>query len=72
MEKKLLNLKAKIQGIINTSEYRSKKLNGVLCSRADLEITELYIDTYIKQGSFNSLMKPCGATKELLDKLGII
>jgi hypothetical protein len=39
MEKKLLNLKAKIQGIINTSEYRSKKLNGVLCSRADLEIT---------------------------------
>jgi hypothetical protein len=52
-------------------ESRSKKLHGVSCSRADLEIIEMYADLYLRQGNINGLMKPMGNVKEVFDKANI-
>ena len=71
MEKQLIKLKAKIQGITANMESRSKKLHGVLCSRSDFDVIEMYIDLYLRQGNINGLMKPMGNVKEVFDKANI-
>ncbi len=69
--KKIINLKAKVEGIINTSEYRGVKVLGVTCSRSDLEMIIFYLDTYLRQGNINGLMEPRGEVKEVLQKAEI-
>lgn len=71
MTKKLSTLRQKIQALIANSEYRSVKLHGVSCSRADLEDTEMYIDTLLRQGNVNGLMEPCGNVKAVFEKIGL-
>lgn len=69
--KTIIKLIAKIEGLINTTEYRSVKLHGVSCSRADLEIIKDYTEKYLQQGNINGFMQPCGNVKEVFDKLNI-
>lgn len=71
MEKALKALKQKTEKLILNSEYRSVKLHGVSCSRADLEIIVMYADTLLKQGNINGLMEPCGNVKEVFVKANI-
>ena len=71
MEKQLIKLKAKIQGITANMEYRSRKIHGIVCSRADFDTIEMYIDTYLRQGNINGFMQPNGNVKEVFDKANI-
>ena len=70
--KEIIKLKAKVQGLINTTEYRSVKLHGVSCSRADLETIKMYSERYMQQGNFNGFMKPCGNVLDVFNKLNIV
>lgn len=69
--KEIIKLRAKVQGLINTTEYRSVKLHGVSCSRADLETIDMYAEKYQQQGNFNGFMEPCGNVKAVFDKINI-
>ena len=69
--KEIVNLIAKTQKLIKNSEYCSVKLHGVSCSRADLENIVFYAEKYQRNGNIYGLMNPCGATKEVFDKLKI-
>lgn len=68
---KIKTLRKKVQTLIQNSEYRSVKLHGATCSRSDLENIEFYAEKIERDGNYNGFMKPCGATKEVFDKLGI-
>ncbi len=69
--KKVETLIAKVENLIRNSEYRSVKLHGVSCSRADLEMIQMYAENYQKNGSFSGLMAPMGNVKAVFDKLEI-
>ena len=71
MTKKIYTLRQKVQNLIANSEYRSVKLHGVSCSRADLEMIEMYSDTLLRQGNLNGFMEPCGNVKEVFAKIGL-
>lgn len=68
---KIKTLRKKVQTLIKNNEYRSVKLHGATCSRSDLETIELYAEKIERDGNYNGLMKPCGATREVFEKLGI-
>ena len=68
---KIKTLRKKVQTLIQNNEYRSVKLHGATCSRSDLENIEFYAEKIERDGNYNGFMKPCGATKEVFDKLGI-
>lgn len=69
--KEIIRLIAKVDGLINTTEYRSVKLLGISCTRADLKTIKMYAEKYQQQGNFNGFMEPCGSVKEVFDKLDI-
>lgn len=71
MTKKIYTLRQKVQTLIANSEYRSVKLHGVSCSRADLETIELYCDTLLRNGNINGLMEPMGNVKDVFNKVGL-
>ncbi len=71
MTKKVYTLRQKAQNLIMNSEYRSVKLHGVSCSRADLETIVFYADTLLKNGNINGLMEPCGNVKDVFEKIGL-
>jgi len=71
MTKKIYTLYQKVQSLIASSEYRSVKLHGVSCSRADLEMVEMYCDTLLKNGNLNGLMNPSGNVKDVFEKAGL-
>lgn len=71
MTKKIYTLRQKVQTLIANSEYRSVKLHGISCSRADLEMIELYADTLLRQGNINGLMHPSGNVKGVFEKIGL-
>lgn len=68
---KIKTLRKKVQTLIQNSEYRSVKLHGATCSRSDLENIEFYAEKIERDGNYNGFMKPCGATREVFEKLGI-
>ncbi|HEY4755808.1 MAG TPA: hypothetical protein VIH28_07135 [Ignavibacteriaceae bacterium] len=71
MKNKATALKAKVQNIIDNSEYRGVKVLGITCSRADLEMIVHYLDRFLRNGNINGLMFPCGNVKEVIEKSGI-
>ncbi len=69
--KKVEQLIADVKKKILNSESRSVKFHGVSCTRADLEIIQMYAENYLRNGSFAGFMAPMGAVKEVFDKLDI-
>ena len=72
MTTKINALRNKVQNLIDRSEYRGVKVLGVTCSRADLEIIVLYLDTFLRGGNINGLMTPCGNVKQVIEKAEIV
>lgn len=66
--KKLLK---KVERLIDTNEYNIIKLDGVDCSRADLEMLEMFLIYFINNGNFGNYML-IGNTREVLNKNGLI
>ncbi len=71
MTKKINALRAKVQKLIENSEYRGVKVHGVTCSRSDLEMIVFMLDIFLRQGNLNGFMAPCGNVKEVIEKAGI-
>ncbi len=67
MESKILKLINKVEKAIENDEYGITKINGVKCSRADLETLQMLLNYYIKNGSFGNFMI-LGEVKEVLQK----
>ena len=54
-------------------EYRGRKIKGVLMSHADIEMALFYARTILRKGAYSlSLMQPCSAVRELMDKFGLL
>jgi len=70
MINKAKTLKAKVQNIINNSEYRDVKVLGVTCSRADLESIEFLLNIFLQQGNIRGYVA-YGNAKEVIEKSGI-
>lgn len=68
MEKRLLK---KIENAIDNSEYNITKINGVSCSRADLETLKMLLEYKIKNGDFGNFMI-FGEVKEVLVKNNLL
>ena len=66
---KVQQLKNKLAKAIADSEYRSVKIMGVLCSRADMEIAVDYCDRYLANGNLDGVMPPSGNVKALFEKI---
>jgi len=67
---KIQTLRKKVQTLIQNSEYRSVKLYGFSCSRADLEQVEFLCDTLLRQGNLYGFMV-YGDVKKIFEKLDI-
>lgn len=52
------------------SQFTIKGVSNL--SRSDMERLKLYAEKYSKQGNFNGFMNPMGATKDVLDKYGLV
>ena len=52
METKARNLLKKVERLIEENEYNLVKLNGVNCSRADLEVLEMVLEHFINNGNY--------------------
>jgi hypothetical protein len=71
MNKKIESLKNKVEKIIRTTEYRSTKINGVMCSRSDQEIIVDYCNKLLRDGNLYGLMNPNSDLTEVFKKSGI-
>lgn len=71
METKAKNLLKKVEKLIEENEYNLVKLNGVNCSRADLEVLEVVLEHFIDNGNYGNYML-FGEIKEVLSKNGLI
>ena len=69
-EKLLSDIQKKIQNWNERSMFTLKGVKNL--SMADLEILELYADTYIRTGRFQGLMEPEGAIAQVLNKYNIV
>lgn len=72
MKNKINALRKKVQNKIETSEYRGVKVNGVTCSRADLEMIVFTLDIFLKQGNINGYVIYGSNVKEVIAKAGIV
>lgn len=68
--KKIQALLDKVIGLIQNNEYRSVKLHGVSCSRADLEMIQMYCETLLRGDSIRNFLM-LGDSKAILEKAGI-
>ena len=71
METKARKLLKKVERLIEKNEYNLVKLNGVNCSRADLEALEMILKYFINNGNYGNYML-FGEVKEILSKNGLI
>lgn len=54
--KKANNLLEKVKKLIDNNEYNTVKLNGISCSRSDLEALAMVLKHYITYGNFGEYM----------------
>ena len=71
METKAKKLLKKVEKLIEENEYNLVKLNGVNCSRADLEVLEMVLEHFIDNGNYGNYML-FGEVREILSKNGLI
>ena len=71
METKARELLKKVERLIEKNEYNLVKLNGISCSRADLEVLEMVLEHFINNGNYGNYML-FGEIKEVLSKNGLI
>ena len=71
METKARKLLKKVERLIEENEYNLVKLNGISCSRADLEVLEMVLEHFINNGNYRNYML-FGEVKEVLSKNGLI
>ena len=71
METKARKLLKKVEKLIEENEYNLVKLNGVNCSRSDLEVLEMVLEHFINNGNYGNYML-FGEVKEILSKNGLI
>ena len=71
METKAKNLLKKVERLIEENEYNLVKLNGISCSRADLEVLEMILEHFINNGNYGNYMV-IGEVREVLTKNGLI
>ena len=71
METKARKLLKKVERLIEENEYNLVKLNGISCSRADLEVLEMVLEHFINNGNYGNYML-FGEVKEVLSKNGLI
>ena len=68
--KKVEKLLSKVKNLIQNSEYRSVKLCGVSCSRADLEMIQMYCEMLLNGENLNNyIVQP--QAKEVFNKVGV-
>lgn len=70
--KKVKTLLDKVTKTIQNSEHRGVKVHGITCSRADLEVIQMYCEMLLKNGNINCFMAPRGNVKEVIEKAGIV
>lgn len=59
--------------VMSWNECSSFTMKGVKnLSFSDMEMLALYAETYLNQGSINSLMRPFGGVGEVLVKYGLM
>ena len=68
--KKVNELLTKVNNLIRNNEYRSVKLHGVSCSRADLEMIQFYCEALLRGESLIGYII-CSEAKKVFDKVGI-
>jgi len=66
--KKLLE---KVERLIDENEYNTVKLNGISCSRSDLEILAMILKYFLSYGNYGDYMI-MGNIKEILSKNSLI
>ena len=71
METKAKNLLKKVERLIEENEYNLVKLNGISCSRADLEVLEMILEHFINNGNYGNYMV-IGEVREVLTKNDLI
>lgn len=71
METKAKKLLKKVEKLIEENEYNLVKLNGISCSRADLEVLEMVLEHFINNGNYGNYML-FGEVREILSKNGLI
>lgn len=71
METKARKLLKRVEKLIEENEYNLVKLNGVNCSRSDLEVLEMVLEHFINNGNYGNYML-FGEVKEVLSKNGLI
>ena len=71
METKARKLLKKVERLIEENEYNLVKLNGISCSRADLEVLEMVLEHFINNGKYGNYIL-FGEVKEVLSKNGLI
>lgn len=71
METKARNLLKKVEKLIEENEYNLVKLNGVNCSRADLEVLEMVLEHFIDNGNYGNYMI-FGEIRDVLSKNDLI
>ena len=71
METKARKLLKKVERLIEENEYNLVKLNGVNCSRADLEMLEMILEHFINNGNYGNYMI-FGEIRDILSKNDLI
>ncbi len=71
MNRKLLALRAKVNKLIDSSEYKSVKLYGISCSRSDLEMVIFFADILLRQGNINGYCIYNNDIKKIFAEAGI-
>lgn len=71
METKARKLLKKVERLIEENEYNLVKLNGVNCSRANLEVLKMVLKHFINNGNYGNYML-FGEVKKVLSKNGLI
>lgn len=71
METKAKKLLEKVEKLIEENEYNLVKLNGISCSRADLEVLEMILEHFINNGNYGNYMV-IGEVREVLTKNDLI
>lgn len=66
--KKLLK---KVEKLIEENEYNTVKLNGISCSRSDLETLKMILKFFLIHRNFGNFML-IGNVREILSKNGLI
>ena len=68
---KIKDLKNKVIKLIENNEYNLVKLNGINCSRADLEMLEMILEHFINNGNYGNYMI-FGEIRDILSKNDLI